>query len=58
MSNIDALDFCGTEVVGIDPDDGFARLNINSLFLFTLAPPPEFDVELKQSPWHRHKATH
>jgi hypothetical protein len=41
---MNALDFCGAEVVGIDPYDSLARLNIDSFFLFTLAPPPVMAV--------------
>jgi len=37
---MNALDFCGAEVIGIDLDDSLARLSINSFFLFTLALPP------------------
>jgi hypothetical protein len=41
---MNALDFCGAEVVGIDLYDSLARFSIDSFFLFTLAPPPAMTV--------------
>ena len=36
----DALDFSGTEVLGVDLDDDLARLGVDALFVFARAAPP------------------